>query len=75
MVEFTVKNTDIINYANELVKGQGDGRISQKDIDMLFSKFTFDTPDNLESLIYIVTNYNLTHSAKDEFLKKLSSRK
>jgi hypothetical protein len=70
MTKFTAVNTDMIKMADLLVQGQGDGRISEKDMVQLLSQdLTID--ENKETLIYIITNYNLTETGKTKLLKSI----
>ena len=70
MTKFTAVNTDMIKMADLLVQGQGDGRISEKDMVQLLSHdLTID--ENKETLIYIITNYNLTETGKTKLLKSI----
>lgn len=65
----------LLLLANELVQGQGDGRISLDDSKTLINATkdgTGVTDIEKKTLVYISTHYNLTTSAKehlDEFLK------
>ena len=65
----------IIDKANSLVKGQGDGRISEADIKQILNLvLKSEIPDeNIETLLYIYTNYNLTDVAKKLIVKFFSS--
>jgi len=66
-------NETLLNMANTLISGQGDGRISIKDIDNIFNyitKQTLITTNDKLTLKYIANNYNLTHAAKKYFTEK-----
>ena len=59
-IEYTQALLDI---ANKLINGQGDGRISIKDIDEIFNyiiKQTVISKNDKLTLKYIANNYNLT---------------
>lgn len=70
-MSFAVKDEDIIKKADNLIEGQGDGRISKEDMRELL-KIDLDTPEKMETMLHILTTYNVTSTAKDEFVKKLS---
>ena len=71
MTKFNAVNSEMITKADLLVKGQGDGRISEKDMEELLSQdLTID--DNKETLIYIITNYNLTETGKKKPLANIN---
>jgi hypothetical protein len=64
----------ILETANELVKGQGDGRISIDDSNKLLLKiFDGGTITKVEgrTILYILKNYKLTEEASQNFLDKL----
>ena len=72
-IEYTQALLDI---ANKLISGQGDGRISIKDIDEIFNfiiKQTVISKNDKLTLKYIATNYNLTPTAKKYFTEKYKS--
>ena len=70
MVQFWIKDCKLIDQANELIKGQGDGRLSGKDIALLLeNEITSD--EQKETLIHIITNYKLTESAKTVLLSRI----
>ena len=68
---FAIKDDTLIQKADFLIKGQGDGRISKEDMQELI-KNNLDSPEKIETILYILTNYNVTSCAKDTFLKDLS---
>ena len=61
---------NLLEKANSLVKGQGDGRISDDDIkEILNSVLTSEiSNEKIETLLYIYTNYNLTDLAKKNLI-------
>ena len=64
----------ILETANELVKGKGDGRISIDDSNKLLLKiFDGRTITKVEgrTILYILKNYKLTEEASQNFLDKL----
>lgn len=71
MTKFEAVNPEMIKQADLLVQGQGDGRISEKDMAQLLNNdLTTDT--NKETLIYIITHYNLTETGKKKLLNSIS---
>jgi hypothetical protein len=64
----------LLNMADELVKGQGDGRISIDDSNKLLAKI-FDggtiTKVECRTILYILKNYKLTNEASQNFLGNL----
>ena len=63
----------LLNMANTLISGPGDGRISISDIDNIFNyitKQTLITTNDKLTLKYIANNYNLTPVAKKYFTEK-----
>ncbi len=68
----------ILNRADELIKGQGDGRISRDDIRLLFEE-TKDGPGITETeyktLDYIADNYNMTDAAREWLKSALKGHK
>ena len=60
----------IINRANILIEGQGDGRISEKDMIELL-KLDYTSLDKIETLLYIYNTYTLTESAKKLLLSNI----
>ena len=57
----------ILQKANSLVKGQGDGRISEDDIKQILNLLLHSSEisnKKIETLLYIYTNFNLTDTAK-----------
>ena len=64
----------LLNMADELIKGQGDGRISIDDSNKLLTKI-FDggtiTKVECRTILYILKNYKLTNEASQNFLDKL----
>tara|TARA_B100000795_G_scaffold234063_1_gene193080 strand:+ start:1079 stop:1342 length:264 start_codon:yes stop_codon:yes gene_type:complete len=64
----------LLESASELVKGQGDGRISIEDSNKLLMKI-FDgrniTQVECRTILYILKNYKLTEEASQNFLDKL----
>tara|TARA_Y100000389_G_C17396294_1_gene482721 strand:- start:301 stop:786 length:486 start_codon:yes stop_codon:yes gene_type:complete len=69
-------NQVLLDLANKLISGQGDGRISIKDIDELFN-FIINkseiTSNEKVTLKYIANNYNLSPPAKKYFTEKYKS--
>jgi len=59
-------NNNIIEKANELIKGKGDGRISKDDITQILTLVKYENIENIKSLLNIYKNYNLTDPAKEE---------
>jgi hypothetical protein len=64
----------LLNMADDLIKGQGDGRISIDDSNKLLTKI-FDggtiTKVECRTILYILKNYKLTNEASQNFLDKL----
>jgi len=64
----------LLNMADDLIKGQGDGRISIDDSNKLLTKI-FDggtiTKVECRTILYIFKNYKLTNEAFQNFLDKL----
>jgi len=64
----------LLDMADELIKGQGDGRISIDDSNKLLTKI-FDggtiTKVECRTILYILKNYKLTNEASQNFLDKL----
>ena len=64
----------LLNMADELIKGQGDGRISIDDSNNLLLKI-FDggtiTKVECRTILYILKKYKLTTEASQNFLDKL----
>jgi hypothetical protein len=67
-------DSELLIMADELVKGQGDGRISVDDSNKLLAKI-FDgrtvTKVEARTILYILKNYKLTNEATQNFLDKL----
>jgi hypothetical protein len=64
----------LLETADELIKGQGDGRISIEDSNKLLLKiFDGGTITKVEgrTILYILKNYKLTEEASRNFLDKL----
>jgi hypothetical protein len=64
----------LLETADELIKGQGDGRISIEDSNKLLLKiFDGRTITKVEgrTILYILKNYKLTEEASQNFLDKL----
>ena len=70
MIHFEVKDNSLIELANELVKGQGDGRISGQDMVKILGK-ELTSQEQKETLIYILNNYKLTECAKNVLLSRI----
>ena len=71
MTQFEAVNQEMIKQADLLIQGQGDGRISEKDMAQLLNNdLTIDA--NKETLIYILTHYNLTETDKKKLLNSIS---
>lgn len=71
MTQFEAVNQEMIKQADLLIQGQGDGRISEKDMAQLLNNdLTIDA--NKETLIYILTHYNLTETGKKKLLNSIS---
>lgn len=60
----------IIEKAQELIKGRGDGRISLDDMKILLS-FQYDGVEKIKQLFHIHQDFNLTEPAKDELYKHI----
>jgi hypothetical protein len=64
----------LLNMADELIKGKGDGRISVDDSNKLLTKI-FDggtiTKVECRTILYILKNYRLTNEASQNFLGNL----
>ena len=60
----------IINSANSLLEGQGDGRISEKDMTFLLNQ-EYTTSKQIYTLLHIYNTYNLTEPAKKKFIESL----
>jgi hypothetical protein len=64
----------LLNMADDLIKGQGDGRISIDDSNKLLTKI-FDggtiTKVECRTILYILKNYKLTNEAFQNFLDRL----
>jgi hypothetical protein len=64
----------LLNMADELIKGQGDGRISIDDSNKLLTKI-FDggtiTKVECRTVLYILKNYKLTNEESQNLLDKL----
>ena len=60
----------IIEKAQELIKGRGDGRISVDDIKIILS-FNYDSLEKVKALFHIYENFNLTEPAKEELYKHI----
>ena len=60
----------IVQRANILIEGQGDGRISENDMIELL-KLDYNTPEKVETLLYIYSNYTLTDNAKKTLLTNI----
>jgi hypothetical protein len=64
----------LLNMADELIKGKGDGRISIDDSNKLLTKI-FDggtiTKVECRTILYILKNYRLTNEASQNFLGNL----
>ena len=58
----------MIDLANELVKGRGDGRISEADMNIILEN-ELTSEEEIKTLFYIYANYNLTDSAKEKLFK------
>jgi hypothetical protein len=67
-------DASLLNMADELIKGQGDGRISIDDSNKLLLKI-FDggtiTKVECRTILYILKNYKLTNEAFQNFLDRL----
>lgn len=67
-------DSELLDMADELVKGQGDGRISVDDSNKLLAKI-FDgrvvTKVEARTILYILKNFKLTNEATQNFLDKL----
>lgn len=58
----------IIDLANELVKGRGDGRISEADMNIILeNKLTSE--EEIKTLFFIYENFKLTDTAKEKLYK------
>ena len=65
-----VYDKSIIKSANSLIEGQGDGRISEHDMEELL-KFEYNTYVQMDTLLHIVNTYKLTEPARKKFLESL----
>jgi hypothetical protein len=67
-------DNDLLNIADFLIKGQGDGRISINDSNKLLNKI-FDrgtiTKIEYRTIFYILNNFNFTKEAFQSILDKL----
>ena len=67
-------DSELLDMADELVKGQGDGRISVDDSNKLLAKI-FDgrvvTKVEARTILYILKNFKITNEATQNFLDKL----
>ena len=66
----------LLDIANKLISGQGDGRLSMKDIDELFNYIINKSEITLNekvTLKYIANNYNLSKPAKKHFTERYKS--
>lgn len=66
----------LLDIANKLISGQGDGRLSIKDIDELFNYIINQSEITLNekvTLKYIANNYNLSKPAKNHFTERYKS--
>jgi len=67
-------DAELLNMADNLIKGRGDGRISIEDSNKLLTKI-FDggtiTKVECRTILYILKNYKLTNEASQNFLDKL----
>jgi hypothetical protein len=67
-------DSELLDMADELVKGKGDGRISVDDSNKLLAKI-FDgrvvTKVEARTILYILKNFKLTNEATQNFLDKL----
>ena len=64
----------MLNLADILTQGQGDGRISESDMAQLLN-YECDEISKIKDLFQIYTNYNLTDSAKELLYKSLIIKK
>ena len=71
MTQFEAVNQEMIKQADLLIQGQGDGRISEKDMAQLLNN-DLTIVANKETLIYIITHYNLTETGKKKLLNSIS---
>ena len=61
----------IIDEVGLLVAGRGDGRISEKDMEILLRN-KYDSFEKKHTLLYIYSNMNLTNPAKIMLLEKIT---
>lgn len=64
----------LLETADKLIKGQGDGRISIYDVNILLMKIVDSgviTKIEYRTILYILKNYKLTEEAFQNFLDKL----
>lgn len=61
---------EIIEKAQELVKGRGDGRISLDDMKIILL-FQYDSLEKIKQLLHIYQHFNLTEPAKHELYKHI----
>ena len=69
-------NQVLLDLANKLISGQGDGRLSIKDINEIFNFIINNndiSPNEKLTLKYIANNYNLTPTAKKYFTEQYKS--
>lgn len=64
-------DSEIIQAANLLVSGQGDGRISNNDMELLL-KYDYNNNTKKNTILYVYNNMNLTQGARDILLDKIS---
>ena len=65
----------LINEANNVIEGRGDGRISKKDIEIILKKITDAnkiTETEYRTAFYLLRDYNFTNPAKILFINILS---
>ena len=64
-------DSELMQAANLLISGQGDGRISNSDMELLL-KYDYNTNIKKNTILYIYNNMKLTDGAKDILLEKIS---
>ena len=64
-------DSELMQAANLLVSGQGDGRISNSDMELLL-KYDYNTNIKKNTILYIYNNMKLTEGAKEMLLEKIS---
>ena len=64
----------VLDCANSLIKGQGDGRISEHDMDVLLN-LEYESSEQMATLLHIFNTFKLTDPAKKKMLESLQIKK